>query len=224
MLSYGHYGRSFAITLFLLSVPLIVMAKSVTASSSSDDSCHLNHWFTLTLPEDNRTNGAAVDGQEQLDWQGGLIMEVRVYLKHKFGLVSLAGCGLVRIPATPGYCELNLQTWRPISTATVEKTKGRRHDFYLGSCLSEIGPHEALCSQAGAQDPGLVLDGAGALHVRTSRTNDILKNQLSQATSPKNDQHLAKTKETVEEVLVRIRKNKRSRMARARLGIAMIET
>ena len=182
---------------------------------------HINHCFTLMLSGEKRAGGMTVGiGREQLAWPGGLIMEVRVYLKHNFGLVSLAGCGHVEIPAKPGFCDRQLHTWKPISTANKDEAKGRRHDFYLGSCLSEIGPCESLCSQIDAQDPGLVLDGAGALHVRISRTSDSLKKQLSQATSPKNDQHLAKTKETVEEVLARIRKNKRSRMSRIGLGTA----
>lgn len=105
------------------------------------------------------------------------------------------------------------------------------YDFYLGSCLGDIGPLDAvptsetehhLMRGAGANarlfsKGGLSTVGAGVVRVRVVSSRNYLRDgdsPTARGAPGESQQGQAKMRETVDEVLSRVRKNKRHRMAR----------
>ena len=94
------------------------------------------------------------------------------------------------------------------------------HSYYLGACLSEVLPSEPpseddlanrLLSKA-----GLITDGSGTIHLRVNVMKNYFNGAYSKGISDEQEssQHRMKVQETVDEVLSRVRRNKRVRMSR----------
>lgn len=201
---------------------IIPLALITSAKVFSDSVYHFNHQFTFLYD----TQGAA----------GPLLLELRAYFKHNFGLTSLAGFGSVTIPTEPGTYEVFVPTWKPIACPGISQTRGRMHDYYLGgSCLSVIDSHDPIPTSGNENDlikdanvslfskGGLVTDSSGTIHVRIhvarllrfrgdSAFNSYRHPEMIQANPiEESKQHRVKMRETVDEVLSRVRRNKRGR-------------
>lgn len=206
---------------------IVPLAFITSAKVFSDSVYHFNHQFTLLY----NTQGAHL----AQDDDGPLLLELRAYFKHNFGLTSLAGFGTVTIPTEPGTYEVFVPTWKPISCPGIGETRGRMHDYYLGgSCLSEIDPHESIptsdyegelmkdANLSLFSKGGLVTDSSGTIHVRIhvskvlrfrgdSSSNSYRHPEMIHAIPIESILHRVKMRETVDEVLKRVRRNKRGR-------------
>ena len=186
---------------------------------------HFNHQFSILYSNEA---GKIVDDPP-------LLIELRAYFKHNFGLTSLAGCGTIALPADPGNYNVCAPMWKPIACRPIGATRFHLHDFFLGSCLSEINPMDPVptsCSEAEMvkdvnvkllSKGGLLTDGCGTVNVRihVSRKIPYHVDSVSRRrhaginpTVEKSQQHRVRMRETVDEVLSRIRRNKRCRMSR----------
>jgi hypothetical protein len=214
----------------LLSVLLSIVPLALITSAKvfSGSVYHFNHQFSLLY----NTQGAQL-AQDDAD---PLLLELRAYFKHNFGLTSLAGFGTVTIPTEPGTYELFVPTWKPISCPGISQTRGRMHDYYLGgSCLSDIESHDPIPTSDKEGElikdahvslfskGGLVTDSSGTIHVRIhvskvlrfradSTSKSYCHPEMIQAIPiEESKKHRVKMRETVDEVLSRVRRNKRGR-------------
>eukprot|EP00985_Skeletonema_marinoi_P003017 scaffold1248_cov104-Skeletonema_marinoi.AAC.8 len=152
------------------------------------------------------------------------MMEMHAYFHHNFGMISLAGSAVVHLPSEPGTYDINVPTFKPIACPGMNERRCRMQSYYLGTCLSEILPSEpaSLPSNEDGElttrllcKAGQITDGSGIIHLRVN----VMKNYFNSAYSNTSDelespQHRVKVQETVDEVLSRVRRNKRVRMSR----------
>lgn len=141
-------------------------------------------------------------------------MEIHSYFYHNFGLISLAGSALLDLPSEPGTYDIEVQTIKPIACNLMNEMRCRLHSYYLGSSLD--GGNEIIQPN---DLEGLITDGSGTIRIRVNVMKNYFKNgsygynntDYDEFSSPN---HRAKMQETVDEVLSRVRRNKRLRMSR----------
>jgi hypothetical protein len=165
------------------------------------------------------------------------MMEMHAYFHHNFGMISLAGSAIVALPSEPGTYDINVPTFKPIACSGMNEKKCRMQSYYLGtSCpSSEVRPtsepadptivlsnddEDGLTSTRLLSKAGLITDGSGTIHLRVN----VMKNYFNGAYNISDEldsssQHRVKLQETVDEVLSRVRRNKRVRMSRALYSI-----
>jgi hypothetical protein len=204
-------------------VPLVLIFNASMTGTTAP--WHINHPFTLLY--DNHED-FQLQKERNNDPSLNLVLELRVYLKQNFGLISLAGCGTVDLPTVPGTYDILVKHWKPIADTHIGETRARMHDFYLGSCLSEIGPLDSVppskaeAAIAGVADAtlvskgGLSVDYSGIVHVKVTVSRLDLLRKSSNWKLEDYSYHRVKMRETVDEVISRVRRNKRGRMSRVR--------
>lgn len=190
---------------------------------------HINHQFSFLYnkspdQDDGDISKGNIERPTNL-----VVLELHVYFKHNFGVTSLAGCVSIILPVEPGTYELTVPTWKPIACSGVGETRCRMHDFYLGSCLGEIGPLDPVPTSESESEMvkdtdirifskgGLLTDCSGSIHVRVNIMSNFFGNDRDtdmHSGFEESHQHRVKMRETVDEVLSRVRRNKRGRMAR----------
>ena len=156
------------------------------------------------------------------------MLEMNAYFHHNFGLISLAGSAVVPLPLEAGTYDINVPALKPIACSGLNERICRKQSYYLGTCLSEVEssselPPTASSTEDGADiatrllsKAGLITDGSGTIHLRVS----VMKNYFNGAHSKgipeeqESSQHRMKVKETVDEVIARVRRNKRIRNSR----------
>ena len=219
LLLIGQNGRDFSRTILLSIVPLALIIQATVLGDTG--LYHLNHQFSLLF---NRCQ----DDDQQHTQSQHMVLELRAYFKHNFGVLSLAGCGSLNLPSEPGTYDFKVPTWKPVACSTISERKCRMYDFYLGSCLSEIGPLDPVPTSEGESElmkegdgklfskGGLMTDGSGSITVRVNVMRNYFKDNDNHTAmhSEETHQHRVKMRETVDEVLSRVRRNKRGRMAR----------
>eukprot|EP00986_Skeletonema_menzelii_P009877 scaffold4619_cov146-Skeletonema_menzelii.AAC.2 len=175
---------------------------------------HINHQFSILFRESSDDHPTTFSQQNAM-------LEMNAYFHHNFGMISLAGSAVTPLPFEPGTYDINVPTFKPIACSGLNERKCRMQSYYLGTCLSEVQPSEppsteddlaiGLLSKA-----GLKTDGSGTIHLRVN----VMKNYFNGAYSKgilddqESSQHRMKVQETVDEVLSRVRRNKRVRMSR----------
>ncbi|KAL7548331.1 hypothetical protein ACHAWF_011618 [Thalassiosira exigua] len=220
MLALEDNGRDFLRTILVLIFPLALLVKAGVHGDASP--VHINHQLSLLYNELQSSQESASPQKLEL--------ELRAYFHHNFGVTSLAGCGVAALPSDPGQYDVEVPTWRPISCSTaVGETRSRLYDHYLGSCLSDIGPQDPVPFSDGEDEltkgtdvrlvskGGLLTDGSGSIRVRVNVAANHFDKKGRDA-RPKAEeaplQQRVKMRETVDEILARVRRNKRGRMAR----------
>lgn len=213
----------------LLIIPLVSVLKAMAIGDTT--AWQINHQFTLLYGNINRGMHEGVqlrgdDSRRNNESSTHLILELRAYLNQNFGLTSLAGYGTLPLPTDPGTYDTLVKVWKPIADASIGETRARMHDFYLGACLSEIGPLDPVPTSenerriAEAADAtlfskgGLLTDYSGNVYVRITVSRLSWRRQSSEWKKVEHQQHRVKMRETVDEVLSRVRRNKRGRMSR----------
>ena len=226
--------RDFSRIIVLATVPLGLFFQSVAFGEGSN--YHINHQFSLLYngcQKDQPTHanrcGANVESKHKI--RRDLVLELHAYCKHNFGVASLAGCGTVTLPTERGNYDIDVPTWKPVACSTIGERRCRMYDYYLGKCLDEILPSDPvpiselenewvkgteirLFSKA-----GLITDGSGFIRLRVNVMENYYKNegQFDLHSTPEELESLqqrVRMQETVDEVLMRVRRNKRQRMAR----------
>jgi hypothetical protein len=216
MLSFGGIEWDLSQKVVLSVLPLILMLKQVTPN----ELYHFNHQFTTMF--NSKSNGK----------HGRIVLELSAVQLHNFGVTSLAGCGTVNIPTKPGLYDLEIETWKPIACSSVGETRSRMHDYYLGCCLDEIGPLESAPTAANEQDwlkkantgffskHDLHTNGSGTIKLRVNVTENYFRRNIdANCTLDESESEIQRglIRETVDEVLNRVRRNKRGRMAGVRM-------
>ena len=157
------------------------------------------------------------------------MLEMNAYFHHNFGLISLAGSAVVPLPLEAGTYDINVPTLKPIACSGLNERKCRMQSYYLGTCLSEVQASSELPSTASSttedgadmatrllSKAGLITDGSGTIHIRVSVMKNYFNGAYSKGISEEleTSQHRMKVQETVDEVMARIRRNKRIRNSR----------
>ncbi len=202
--------------------PLLLIGKFTVLGQGFE--FNFNHLISIryNLHEENDNCGS----------DESLVLELNAYYKQNFGLTSLAGYGTITLPLQPGESDLVVPTYVPISTAQTKETICQMHRYYMGTCLDEIRPFEPVpISNAEAEwvkgknikmfsRGGLTADTTGIIKIRVSVMQDYFdkssKAKPNEAIGEVSFENQVRMRETVDEVLARIRKNKRERMARLR--------
>lgn len=187
---------------------------------------HVNHQFTLLF---SKSRMSSYNDHPVATSQQSATMEMHAYFHHNFGMISLAGSAIVDLPSDPGTYDLNVPTFKPIACSGMNERKCRMQSYYLGTCLSnEVQPtsepadpsllsndDDGLTTRL-LSKAGLITDGSGTIHLRVNVMKNYFNgayNKLDELDPP--SQHRVKVQETVDEVLSRVRWNKRVRMSRA---------
>ena len=138
---------------------------------------------------------------------------MRVYFHHNFGLISLAGRASVPLPSESGNYEFNVPTNKLLACKGMNDRLCHMQSYFLGTCFSEVERQE----QDGRylSMVGLVTKSTGTITIRVNVMKNYFNGEHSihqyESESPRQRQ---KVKETVDEVLSRVRRNKRIRMSR----------
>jgi len=215
MLWYGDYGHDYSLALLFTVVPLGLIINA--AISGSDASLyHINHQFSLLF-----NNSSDTDKQPNQ-----LVLELKVFFQNNFGFESLAGCGTVNIPTEAGTYDLQVPTWKPIACPGVGETEGRMYDYFLGSSC-EVGPQDPMPTELElSKDTDIRLLSKAGLHTKSTGSVRLKVNIMPNFFKDKikaevvdNHHHRVKMRETVDEVLTRVRLNKIERVRRSRTSL-----
>ena len=177
---------------------------------------HINHQFSLLFSKSRGSNDhpAAISQQSAM-------MEMHAYFHHNFGMISLAGSATVALPCEPGAHDLTLPFVIPIACSGINERTCRMQSYYLGTCMSDVRPCEpSPTTRRILSKAGLITEGSGSITLRVN----VMKNYFNGAYNDNNNnssdeqayssQHRTTVQETVDEVLSRVRRNKRIRMSR----------
>ncbi len=182
---------------------------------------HINHQFSLLF-----RNSSDKEGRSSTISHPAALIEMHAYFHHNFGLISLAGSTVAPLPFEPGTYDIHVPTFKPIACSGMNERKCRMQSYYLGTCLNDEGrPGPTPSNEEDGEiatrlsKAGLITDGSGTIHLRVN----IMKNYFNGAYSKdrtsdeleESCQHRMKVQETVDEVLSRVRRNKRVRVSRS---------
>jgi len=147
--------------------------------------------------------GAAKDLGEALT--GFLDMKIQIYAQRSDSIVCLLGQTSVLIPTTIDNQRIEVQTYRPISINGISETMYRLKEHYLGSTLKEIQYSLLKFNQ---KDNTVVTEPSGTLVLRVQSISDSVFPPYFVQPNAEEGPIL---KESVDEILSRIRRSKRSR-------------
>ena len=146
----------------------------------------------------------AKDSDEALT--GFLDMKIQVYAKRSDLIVSLLGQTSILIPTTIDNQRIEVQTYRPIIFNGISETMYRLKEHHLGSTMKEI---QHSLSKFSPKDNTVVTEPSGTLVLRVqSISNNVFCPHFVQ---PNADDEGPILKESVDEILSRIRRSKRAR-------------
>lgn len=172
---------------------------------------HLNHQFTTMFNDENSAR---------------LVLELNAVLYYN-DMEYRMGCAAVDIPIADGNQELEISTWIPVARSSLGD-RSRLHYFYLGASLNGIGPADPAQTASKEQDLAkmfntsllskhdLSCEKSGIIRVRVSiAKNRFRRNEktLDDLVPMRSQSRRVFLRETADEVLSRVRKNKRLRMA-----------
>ena len=217
MLWYGNYGHDYSLALLFAILPLGLIINAIIGSGYAS-LYHINHQFSLLFNKNSDT-----DKQPNQ-----LVLELKVLFQNNFGFESLAGCGTVNIPTEQGTYDLHVPTWKPIACPGVGETEGRMYDYFLGSSC-EVGPQDPIPSSDLSElskdtdirqlsKAGLHTKSTGSVRLQVKISPNFFKDKIK-AEVVDNHHHRVKMRETVDEVLTRVRLNKIERVRRSRTSL-----
>ena len=214
------FGNDVSPAIILSIVPLGLFCQFLIFGNAKVK--HINHQFSMLYSKSRQMSSSNScnnndDKVAVIESPQNAKMEIHAYFHHNFGLISLAGSALLDLPSEPGTYDMEVQTIKPIACAGMNERTCRLHSYYLGSSLdrvSEIMQPNDL--------EGLITDGSGTIRIRVNVMKNYFKNgsyygynntgyYYDEFSSPN---HRSKMEETVDEVLSRVRRNKRLRMSR----------
>jgi len=229
VLSLGNSGSVFPRIILLSIVPLVLIIKADDLGDGTQ--YHINHQFSLLYNSYKESDHEDDDISNSIKPKTNLVLELHAYLKQNFDVISLAGCGTIMIPSEPGTYDIRVPAWKPIACSGMGENQCRMYDFYLGSCLTEIRPLDSVPTSENESEMtkdtdielfskgGLSTDGSGSINVRVNVMQNFFNNDEYHAdgntrSTEESCLQRVKMRETVDEVLSRVRRNKRGRMAR----------
>lgn len=173
---------------------------------------HFNHQFTTVFNSD-----------DSILMPDRFVLELSAILLHN-DIATVMGCGAVDFPTSLGDHEIEVLTWSPIASSSLGSSKSQLHHYFLGTTLDEIGATDPVPTPANEQDwmtdknakllskHDLHTEGSGLIRVRVSVSkNNFMREHINSWNDSFQPQRAFR--ETVDEVLKRVRQNKRHRMA-----------
>lgn len=226
------FGSDFLRAVFLSPVPLFLVVSHTVVGGNAVH--HFNHEMTAmfrthhhenhSMPIESSSSKCPILKQEKF------VLELSAILVHQ-DIASVAGCAAVNIPLEPGEHDLEVMTWRPIALSSMGTTRSQMHHYYLGTSLDQIGATEAVPTRSHEQDwvkdtkllskHDLHSDVSGTIRVRVNIAENNFHRELAHVPDPSDidgsgyQSQRVFIRETVDEVLNRVRRNKRLRMGEA---------
>jgi hypothetical protein len=173
---------------------------------------HFNHQFTTVFNSD-----------DSILTHDRFVLELSAILLHN-DITTVMGCGAVDFPTSPGDHEIEVLTWSPIASSSLGSSRSQLHHYFLGTTLDEIGATDPVSTPANEQDwmtdknakllskHDLHTEGSGLIRVRVSVSkNNFMREHINSWNGSFQPPRVFR--ETVDEVLKRVRQNKRHRMA-----------
>ena len=198
--------------------PLILMLNHATVGNNGF--YHFNHQISFMFD----SNHHDIPRHEQV------VLELNAILLHNCG-ASFAGCAHVNIPSKTGIHDIELVTCRPIALSTTGTARGKMYDFYLGSSLDEITAidtvlpssveHDSVTNSRLLSKHDIHTTGSGTIRVSVNITNNHFTQEgkklewNSMHDGFNSQKQRVFISETVDEILKRVRYNKRLRMGDA---------
>lgn len=189
---------------------------------------HVNHQFSLLYRKSRQISSSNVDHLANEPPPQNAKMEVHAYFRHNFGLTSSAGSAIIALPSEPGTYDISVLTFKPLACSGMNERKCRMHSYYLGTCLSETKTSHPFPAKLSNEDiimdtgtnntrllfskAGLITDGSGMIRIRVNVMPNYFNDSWNE--DEVNAKESVKLRETVDEVLSRVRRNKRIRMSR----------
>ena len=163
------------------------------------------------------------------------VLELSVLILCSFGVRAVAGCAAVKIPTEPASYDLEVLTWKPIALSSSGTTLSKMHHYYLGTTPG-VGADDPLPSsneQDWTKGTGVKLlskhdlhtEAAGTIRIRVNVTKNEFIGHDDKPNENCTDDYQSQmqrsfVRETAEEILKRVRRNKRQRMAAVMTEIA----
>jgi hypothetical protein len=213
------FGNDVSPAILLLIVPLGLFCQFLVFGNAKVK--HVNHQISLLYSKSRQMSSSNSSSNNNdkvavIESPQNAKMEIHAYFHHNFGLISLAGSALIDLPSEPGTYDMEVQTIKPIACTGMNERRCRLHSYFLGSSLDRVS--EVM--QPNDRE-GLITDGSGTIRIRVNVMRNYFKNgsyygynntdYYDGFSSPN---HREKMQETVDEVLSRVRRNKRLRMSR----------
>ena len=152
------------------------------------------------------------------------VLDLKAILLHN-DIATVMGCGAVDVPTSPGDHDIDVVTWAPIASSSLGSSRSQLHHYYLGTTLDEIGATDPVPSSANEQDwmknanlkllskHDLHTQGSGLIRARVSTSKNNFRREHTNRWDGSSQPPQRAFRETVDEVLNRVRQNKRHRMA-----------
>ncbi len=137
---------------------------------------------------------------------------IQVYSKQSENTVSLLGCGSSPLLTSNSCYEINITTCRPLGYEERSERYVRLRDYYLGCTIDEIRNEKAFYFNTKQNS---VTEGSGTIRLRVQ---NLSRNFCSSVPSEASDESSHIIKESVDEVLSRLRRQKRERAISDALG------
>ena len=199
-------------------IPLILILSNTADCDIL--SHHFNHQFTMLFSADNDTQSPKCEK---------FVLELNAVILYSFGVRAVAGCASVDIPTKPAAYDLEVLAWKPIAISSSGTTLSKMHHYYLGTTLG-LGANDPVPlsnEQDWTKDTGVKLLSKHDLHTEVAGTirmrvnvnkNDFCRENADKLDWNSTDGSGSQTqrvfvRETAEEILKRVRRNKRQRMA-----------
>ena len=198
-------------TIVLCVIPLILMLKQ--AARGVDVIYNFNHQFSF-----NNTRNESSEHER-------IVLELSAFNLHNFGVTALAGYGIVDVPTEPGKYYVDVIAWKPLARTSIGEKRCQLHSYYLGACLEKIGPCESVQSPKKLFSTNdLHTTVSGTVKIRIEVTDNHFSRKKFDANSARGDgAPNGYIRETVDEVLTRVRRNKRGRTSEDRAGDRLLK-
>ncbi len=187
-------------TIFMLVLYDAVNDTSDEVEEMQDPVYHFGHHISLYR--------VGKDAKE-LDRAGALEKHpsifIQVYAKQSDSKVSLLGCGSLLLSTSQSHYDIDIPTCRPISYGGRSETLLRLRDCYLGPTLNEVQSKKIMMFNRKKDN---VTEASGTVSVRVQNISTTFLSSTSSEASNKSSPIL---KESIDEVLSRLRRHKRER-------------
>ena len=229
MFAFGGIDEDLSFAIVLSIVPLFLIFRY--AAVGNDVQYHFNQQITTLFNTSQLENqGICTDTDTDITTakQEKMVLELSAILLLD-GVASPAGCAALDVPTVPGEYDFDVVTWMPTALSSMGTRRSRMNHYYLGKCLDEISASKPVPTPANEQDwlkeknstllskHDLHSDASGTIRVHMSISKNHFRRPMvdwSNMTDGSRSQSRVFIRETVDEVLHRVRQNKRERMAR----------
>ena len=203
----------------MFTVLMLVLYDAVNETSSQvQEMNELVHHFGHPISMYRTQEYSKDQCKDEPSPQGDTTIVVQVYAKQSESTVCLLGCGSLKMSTRESNYEIEIQTCRPVSYEGKSELWLRLQDYYLGSTLNEIQSENILIPN---MKKGVVTEESGTVRLRVQNISSNFSSSLPELSSEESPLIL---RESIDEVLSRLRRNKRERTVSNALDYAVDKT